>query len=475
MQSFNNIFDTNKQNLGHIIQKLDYVNCTDLIKNSSSLSTTTPRWMSWLFFQHSNFYSIEELLHAYTELEKPDTLIIASQQLGLSSKEEKEKLQYAIELGKLAIKIAALNSLPNIDKAPAAPPDNPDTFKKSFKKILYWVLFPIGTVIAALQGIDGVKSLLEILGLSASISVWPVVICSILGVLCACALYYAFEMEFLKEKLGLTNDENLQSTLSIYEKQIDTTTQIEKNLLVTAEKIHSTKEFSHYVKLCKKFNTQITFINNTVHRYQEKALRKIARYCIMKAGIMLVIGDTLYTVIGVIGGTVLSSNPISIACCTLLAMGAAVFFIASYMDQIYEKINSAARQMNSAKEKAENYCNHDLLDCLQEKLIAKKKIKKSRENNLALQRQIATQSQQLAKQQLGAQQQQKELELWQLWRKAKHSTPVSLVEIDEEKQGKNKLTVALSRKRSISLLNITDNPNKNPACKPILSRRKSYF
>lgn len=466
MRSFNNVFDTNKQDLSHIIKELVSTNSIDLIRASSSPPTTSPRWMQWLFFQHSYFYSIEELLYEYSELEKRDTFITASQRLGLFNNEEKAKLQYALELGKLAIKIAVLNSLPKIDKAPTAPPDDPDTFKKSFKKILYGILFLIGTVIAILQGIDGVNSLLQILGLSASIAAWPVVICSILGAVCACALYYAFELEFLKEKLGLTNNVKLQSTLSIHEKQIDTATQIEKNLLITAEKIHNAEEFSRYVTLCQKFNTQITSINTTIHCYQESGARKIARYCIMKAGIILAIGDTLYTVIGVIGGVGLSSNPVSIVCYTLLAIGAAAFFIASYTDQIYEKINSAARQMNSTKEKAENYCDHHLLDSLQEKLIAKRQMKKSREDTLALQKQVTAQSQQLAKQEIKAQQQKKELELWQMWRSATHDTKVA-----SDKKG----ATTLSRKRSTSsLLSITGDPD-TAACKPILSRRKSSF
>jgi len=472
MQSFNNVPDTTKQNLSHIIQELGCTNFTDLIKNSSLLSLTTSHWMSWLLFQHSRFYSIADLLHDYTELEKPDALIIASQQLGLSSKEEKEKLQYAIELGKLAIKIAALNSLPPLDRSPAAPSDNPGIFKKLFKKILYWVLFPVGTLIAVFQGIDGVRSLLEILGLSISISAGPVVICSILGVVCACALYYAFEMEFLREKLELTDNQNLQSTLSIYEKQIDITTQIEKNLLITADKIHSTKEFSYYVKLCKKFHTQITSINNTVHRYQENILKKIARYCIMKAGIILAIGDTLYTVIGVIGGTALSSNPISILCCILLAIGAAIFFIASYVDQVYEKINGAAKQINITKEKAASYCHAHLLDFLQEKLKVKEGIKKYREDNLALQHQIKAQSQKIMEQEIDAQKQQKELELWQLWRKARHSRPMpSVVLVTNENKTEQKRM--FNRRRSASLVSIPDNPDKNSAASHLLSRRKS--
>lgn len=472
MQSFNNTTAATKQNLSYIIQKLGCANFTDLIKNSSAVSTATPHWMSWLFFQHPSSYSIKELLHDYAELEKPDAFIIANQQLGLSSKEEKEKLHYAIELGKLAIKIAALNSLPALDKSPATPPDNPGIFKKLCKKILYWVLFPIGTLIAAFQGMDGVKSLLEILGLSISISAWPVVICSILGVVCACALYYAFEMEFLKEKLELTNDKNLQSTLNIYEKQIDVTTQIENNLLITADKIHSTKEFSHYVKLCKKFHAQITSINNTIHCYQENVLKKIARYCIMKAGIILAIGDTLYTVIGVIGGTALSSNPISILCCIVLAIGAAIFFIASYVDQVYEKINGTAKQINVTKEKAASYCHAHLLDFLQEKLKFKEGIKKSRENNFALQCQIKAQSQKITEQQADTQKQQKELELWQLWRKARHSRPipfVAFVPIENKTEQKR----MFSRRRSVSLLSITNNPDKNPAASHFLSRRKS--
>lgn len=451
MQSFHNVSDIKKQNPSHIVQQLNPGNSLALLRKPGFVSASTPRWIKWLLFEHSHFYSIEELLYDYTELEKPDTLTTISQQLNLSSDEEKATLQYALELGKLAIKTAVLNSLPKIDKAHTVTAEDTGTLR-TLKKVLYWILFLLGATIATLQGIDGVNSLLQILGFSVSISAWPVVLFSIIGALCACALYYAFELEFLKEKLGLTSNENLQGLLHIHEKQIDTAAKIEKTLLITAEKIHTPEEFGHYVTLCQKFNAQITSINNTTHCYQESTVRKIARYCIMKAGMVLVIGDTLYTVIGVIGGTVISSNPVSIVCCIFLAFGAAAFFIASYTDQIYAKINSTARQMNSTKEKAANYCDNHLLDFLQEKLAAKEKTKESLENNFKLQQKLTAKSQQLVQQQANARKKQQELELWQLWRQAKHSA--------EKKETKETKKTPLKKRRA-SLPSNTCSTDKN--------------
>ena len=94
MQSFQH---TTYTDLSHLIQELDN---TNLMKKPNPHPLTAPNWMLWLFFQQPTAYSIQELLQQYSELEKPETLTIASQHFPLSTKEETIKLQRVIELGK---------------------------------------------------------------------------------------------------------------------------------------------------------------------------------------------------------------------------------------------------------------------------------------------------------------------------------------------------------------------------------------
>jgi hypothetical protein len=348
---------------------------------------------------------LKELISAYSELENPSTFTPA------------------LEVNKLAIQSAVLNTLnpsPSLLKPPSP-------LKIFFKKLLYWLLFPIGTVISILQGIDGVVSLCELMGVTVTITAWPVVICCMIGAFAACALYYAFELEFLKEKLNLTHNKHLENTLSIYEQQIDTVNQIENYLVIAADQINLT-EFNDYLTLLQKFKAQIIQINQTVQHYQENSLRKIMRYLAMKIGITLAIGDTLYTVAGLLGSTILTSNPYSLIVIIPLAIGSAAFFIVSYMDNVYEKMNSAAKQMNTTKDKAAYYCEHNKITILQEKLTLKLNRKRSHETYFVLQTQLKSSKKQLARQKETCRQQQQELVLWQLWRSKKQ------IHLEDEKK-----------------------------------------
>lgn len=386
MQSFR--IDRNQlSDISQLLDRVDATKSVELVESKEPLLNNQPH-ERWLFNKSESIeYSIEELLSDYGTLEELETqLRNQSVNAKKEEEEEKEKKRRAIEVAKLVIQLAALHSLFPFEQPTAAPPAKSNFF--SLTNILYSMLLISGTAIAIFQGIDGVNSLFSILGIATSASNLVFLFFVAGSALLSVILFCSFDLEFLNKQLDAPSEE-IKNELSIYEKEIDTIKAVEKHLLLHSDN-YSAEEFDHYIQLYRKFNARITTINSNIPLYQESATRKILRYVTLTGGTIITVGDTLYTVVGVIGSA-FSATPLGLIILSVLAVGAAAFFIASYRDMVYDKINSTASQMNRTHDKAERYCNKNKLALLERKLVAKKEQEQQKTENVLLKEKVQNQ------------------------------------------------------------------------------------
>jgi hypothetical protein len=442
------------QNLHIIAKKLAGSQLAQITRTFGGLKENPQmRWARWFFMDEIHTYTLKQLLSDYEELQKTETFAVACAELNLTHESEQAILRFTLELAQLTLLIAVTNHLPDSQPASVTSETATPFWIPYLKKSLFWLLVPIGITISLFQGMDAIASILELAGITFSLSAWPVLVLVILGAFCSCALYYAFEIECLKEKLGTSHKEELKNHLEIHAEHINTLKTFEKKLCAAPHILDDLTDFRDSLAFYHQAQSTVQHINNILNYYQESSIKKFLKRSLLSAGTFLTIGDTLYTITGMIGKATLLGHPLGIVFLFILASGAAIFFTVSYTNIIYETLNPTAGLINQVKNEAMNYCR----DCRHQTLALQKKLsdrclaKKLQENHFKLTRELKQKTDQLTLEQEVREETQKECELWKLWRAAKYPGPVSTSGISPSASAKARPALTRSRSHSCSL------------------------